>query len=31
MLNSDFTQIGIGRATASDGRTYRTSTFGKTA
>ena len=31
MLSSNFTQIGIGRATASDGRTYWTNTFGKPA
>ena len=31
MLSTNFTQIGIGRATASDGRTYWTNTFGKPA
>ncbi|MFN8665230.1 MAG: CAP domain-containing protein [Thermomicrobiales bacterium] len=31
MLSSNFTQIGIGRATASDGRTYWTNTFGRPA
>jgi uncharacterized protein YkwD len=31
MLSSNFTQIGIGRATAADGRTYWTNTFGKPA
>lgn len=31
MLNSNFTQIGIGRATAANGRTYWTNTFGKPA
>ncbi len=31
MLSSNFTQIGIGHATASDGRTHWTNTFGKPA
>lgn len=31
MLSSNFTQIGIGRATAVDGRTYWTNTFGQPA
>ena len=31
MLSSNFTQIGIGRATAADGRTYWTNTFGNPA
>lgn len=31
MLSTNFTQIGIGRATAADGRTYWTNTFGKPA
>jgi uncharacterized protein YkwD len=31
MLSTNVTQIGIGRATASDGRTYWTNTFGKPA
>lgn len=31
MLGSNFTHIGIGRATAADGRTYWTNTFGKPA
>jgi uncharacterized protein YkwD len=31
MLSTNFTEIGIGRATASDGRTYWTNTFGKPA